>query len=289
MRTCDLSEHTRELFLLFPSTRNATNDERLGDGCFHIFLDVGANIGVHGRFLFEPEKYPESKLATQTFDEQFGAQRDNRDFCTFEFEPNPTHVAKLNENSEAYAAMGWKYNVLNVAAGDRDGSMTFYHNLDEEFGEWSFGVKKWTEEARSISIPVIRLADWLEEHIASRKIPLKTHGEYAGGPKVVMKMDVEGTEFVMLPDLILSGAICTVDYMFGEFHEGAAPLHFPGQDFSLEDVNQTSQLRGSLLDVIRSSRNCKTQFSVGDDEGYLLDGIPLPTPSGSTRVAAAYS
>ena len=25
---------------------------RLGDGCLHVFLDVGANIGVHGRFLF---------------------------------------------------------------------------------------------------------------------------------------------------------------------------------------------------------------------------------------------
>ena len=31
--------------------------ERLGDGCKHIFFDVGANIGLHGRFLYEPELF----------------------------------------------------------------------------------------------------------------------------------------------------------------------------------------------------------------------------------------
>ena len=38
-------------------TSKASGDKhRQGDGCFHIFLDVGANIGVHGRFLFEMEE-----------------------------------------------------------------------------------------------------------------------------------------------------------------------------------------------------------------------------------------
>ena len=36
---------------------------RLGDGCYHVFLDVGSNRGVHGRFFFEPELYPRSKFA----------------------------------------------------------------------------------------------------------------------------------------------------------------------------------------------------------------------------------
>ena len=31
---------------------------KLGDGCRHVFLDVGSNIGVHGRILFEPHLYP---------------------------------------------------------------------------------------------------------------------------------------------------------------------------------------------------------------------------------------
>jgi len=31
---------------------------KLGDGCYHIFLDVGSNIGIHARFLYEPDRYP---------------------------------------------------------------------------------------------------------------------------------------------------------------------------------------------------------------------------------------
>ena len=60
---------------------------KLGDGCYHIFLDVGANIGVHGRFLYEPELYPKAVTARSIFDAEFGKDRDNRDFCVFAFEP----------------------------------------------------------------------------------------------------------------------------------------------------------------------------------------------------------
>ena len=34
---------------------NATN------GCVNVFVDAGANIGIHTRFLFEPAKYPKSR------------------------------------------------------------------------------------------------------------------------------------------------------------------------------------------------------------------------------------
>jgi hypothetical protein len=60
--------------------------KREADGCYHVFLDVGANIGVQSRFLLEPEKYPKAKKADKLFSSQFGTIRDNRDFCTFEFE-----------------------------------------------------------------------------------------------------------------------------------------------------------------------------------------------------------
>ena len=41
--------------------------KKLGDGCYHVFLDVGANLGVHGHFLFELEKYPEATLAEEIY------------------------------------------------------------------------------------------------------------------------------------------------------------------------------------------------------------------------------
>lgn len=57
----------------------------LGDGCYHVLLDVGSNIGMHGRFLFEPDKFPLSKLSVPTLNKEFGTERDNRDFCVFAF------------------------------------------------------------------------------------------------------------------------------------------------------------------------------------------------------------
>ena len=33
------------------ATQHEHRQPKLGDGCYHIFLDVGANIGIHSRFL----------------------------------------------------------------------------------------------------------------------------------------------------------------------------------------------------------------------------------------------
>lgn len=68
------------------------NTSRLGDGCYHVLLDVGSNIGMHGRFLFEPDKFPLSKSSVPKLNEEFGMERDNRDFCVFAFGELYYHV-----------------------------------------------------------------------------------------------------------------------------------------------------------------------------------------------------
>ena len=58
---------------------NVVGDEgqpKLGDGCYHVFLDVGSNIGVHARFLYEPDLFPESRSSVATFAKEFGSPRD---------------------------------------------------------------------------------------------------------------------------------------------------------------------------------------------------------------------
>ena len=74
-----------------PATTRDTAAVKLADGCRHVFLDVGSNIGMHVRFLFEPHLYPKAHVARAFFQEKFGpeASRDNRDYCVFSFEPNP--------------------------------------------------------------------------------------------------------------------------------------------------------------------------------------------------------
>jgi len=47
----------------------------LGDGCEKMFLDVGANIGMHARFLFQPDLYKQRHPYSAIFDAEFGVNR----------------------------------------------------------------------------------------------------------------------------------------------------------------------------------------------------------------------
>ena len=102
----------------WPSSTSASdlwrppNGRRWADGCTHVFLDVGMNIGVQTRKLFEPEKYPllsngttasdsiirQARHARSSFLDAFttelGEDR-SRNTCVFGFEANPFHTARL--------------------------------------------------------------------------------------------------------------------------------------------------------------------------------------------------
>ena len=66
------------------------------DGCYHVYLDIGSNVGVQVRKLFQPELYPGSRVL-KVFDETFGKpnERNYSEICTIGVEPNPQHTAKL--------------------------------------------------------------------------------------------------------------------------------------------------------------------------------------------------
>lgn len=262
-----------------------TAKSRLLDGCYHVFLDVGANVGVHARFLLEPEKYNETVVAGAIFDQEFGRKRDNRDFCVVAFEPNPRQKRRLERLVSAYNAMGWRLYYFPVGVGDQAGNMTFYHMHDERMSEWGFTSTRNVDQlgfaGQEEHVPVIRLASWLENEVRNRIIPSKVHGEY-DSPKVVMKFDVEGLEFITLPDLMLSGALCsTVDFLFGEFHyqDFFFPLEFPRHNFTLHDSNEARQFASAAIEMMETSVHCKTRYDGRDDESYLRDGFPLPEPS----------
>eukprot|EP00579_Thalassiosira_antarctica_P004340 CAMPEP_0201895106 /NCGR_PEP_ID=MMETSP0902-20130614/42042_1 /ASSEMBLY_ACC=CAM_ASM_000551 /TAXON_ID=420261 /ORGANISM="Thalassiosira antarctica, Strain CCMP982" /LENGTH=328 /DNA_ID=CAMNT_0048427343 /DNA_START=1 /DNA_END=987 /DNA_ORIENTATION=- len=275
-----------------PLTRRSTR--RIADGCYHVFIDVGANIGVHTRFLYEPQKYPDSKSAVSHFVKHFGPERDNRDYCSFAFEPNPIHKERHLELQTAYKRMGWHYHPIFAGAGDEEGNMTFYHMHDQSNMEFGFNsLRTWNArgmEGEAEVVPIIRLATFLLDQIRDRSLPEIVYGASTIGPKVVLKMDVEGMEYVILPDLVTSGALCqTVDFCFGEFHP--QQFFFPinrkethGGLF-LANAEEGKAFGASLIRALQSSQNCKTIYSMADDEKYLKDqeidgsAIPFPEPS----------
>jgi hypothetical protein len=260
---------------------------RLADGCYHVFIDVGANVGVHTRFLYEPERYPLSDLAVSHFRAHFGDRRDKRDLCAFAFEPNPAHKERHLQLQSAYKAMGWMYYPIFAGVSDQAGNLTFWHLNDTDYKEWGFNAfrsdSRWGKGVPE-TVPIVRLADFLLEDIRDRAMPSNVYGVYPQGPKVVMKMDTEGMEYVTLPDLLASGALCTtVDFCFGEFHGQDA--FFPMNrtethgGLYLKDGKEALEFGSQLIRTMNSAQNCKTNYSTFDDESYLRDRIPLPSPT----------
>ena len=100
--------------------------------CEKIFLDLGANIGVTIKKLFEPEKYPKSPTLS-IFNKTFGyhwlqesMKRFPRRLCALGFEPNPKHQKRLTELETNYSRKNWNVHFLPFAVSNGNGNVTFY-------------------------------------------------------------------------------------------------------------------------------------------------------------------
>jgi len=185
----------------------------MGDGCYHVFLDVGSNRGVHGRFLFEGvKKYPKSKFA-EKFDDIFGLNRVKQNICVFAFEPNfQKHNSSQIKTQTIYNEMGWRYYYMPYGVSDQEGDIIFYRNLDYFNGmkreEWGFSTHLYGSMniSQIIHVKTIDFATWVEKHIFDRTIPPKNKYN-RHHPIVAMKMDIEGSEYQTIDHLINVGTI----------------------------------------------------------------------------------
>lgn len=286
-------------------------EPKMGDGCRHVFLDVGSNIGVHGRMLLEPHLYASSspkkngqhtknkkKFSSRQFIiDQFGPEesRTNTQYCIFAFEPNPAHIHRHQQLESAYSAMGWRYHFLHAGVGDERGELTFYHigKGDKELERGFTTVKeRCRRECRPENVQVYRLSDWIDSEIHDRIIPdehvdstsTNDNDEQQQEPRVVMKMDIEMGEWLVFPDLLSSGVLCRdVDALLGEFHlkqhMADYPIHFPQRaNWTLNSYEEAEVLKNELFGIIERNPHCKTELIVGDDESFGNDGMPLPKP-----------
>jgi len=88
-----------------------------------------------------------------------------------------------------------------------------------------------------------------------------------------MKMDIEGSEYQVLPDLLATGVLChTINGLFGEWHTDARPTLS-----ALRIYRNWDTLLAQMMVSTISRNDCKfDEFIDFDDESYLMDGIPLP-------------
>lgn len=139
-------------------------------------LDCGANIGM--ATLYFKWRYPDAVINS--------------------FEPDAKTFAMLEKNIRQNNLSG--VTLHNKAVGSYDGTITFYHD-DQTPGSLRMSVFADRMPKTKTEVPVIRLADFLEEY-----------------PADLAKIDIEGAEFDLFDDLSKTGAIKNVQEYFIEYH-----------------------------------------------------------------------
>ena len=273
--------------------------------CTHAYLDVGTNIGVQLRKLFEPSKYPKS-LVLKLFERSFGAAEERCKVCAFGFEPNPRRRPRLLELMTQLRRAGAPVHVFFGAASDVDGIASFGMGRVTRPGQVD-----WSASAHPLFHRRFGLANKL--HVRSidlgrilRRVDYNVRdgggGAWARRPaaQMVMKLDTEGAEYTLLTHLILTQAACLLDVIDVEWHDkflrqavkanrttrvaadgspalrtdttGAAAIN------ALTSPNAISGLP-ALYKKALSGRtpDCRASLLSINDETYLQDGMPWPS------------
>jgi len=238
------------------------SDEPLAKGCSLVYLDIGSNIGVQVRKLFEPHKYPGAGILPY-FDQYFG----NADFrkqpfektglCAFGFEANPRFLGRLRTVQDAYKAQEWRTEFVapRIISDVDDQNITFYIDHDQGVNQWGSSITPWqgTGKMAEVTVKTLDLANWIEKEL----LP--------ASPKVVLaKMDIEGSEYLVVPRLAGKNFLCenVWDAVNIEWHGGMNPTNRTFADIQNDISAQTCGF--------------KTKFKDMDDESYFNDGQPLP-------------
>ncbi|CAF1505674.1 unnamed protein product [Adineta steineri] len=221
------------------------------DGCRYVYIDMGTNIGIQIRKLYEPHLYPDA-LILQHFKNIFG--NNSNEVCSVGFEANPSHDSYLTEFEKYCLARNWRVKIFkSTAVSYTDKNLTFYVNPeDNQNNQWGASLIAHDMKV-NVTVQGIDVISWFKRTVLTRKIPPGIMQ-----PKVMMKTDIEGHDSAVLANLIFSGAYCSIDLIYGE--------HF----------NNEFQQAISLLK--KDSNTCKTKLIFLDDESYYRQRFPFRLP-----------
>jgi hypothetical protein len=202
------------------------------DGCANVYVDFGSNVGIQVRKLFEPELFPGAPVLP-FFDKHLGdVELRRRETCAIGFEINPALTPRLIELQTAYAAQGWRTLFLTeTGVGFNDTTMTFRSDDDAAHLWWGSRLENGQGGKGSVQIPVMSI-DRVMRSILQRRLP-KTLVQK--GPRVVVKLDVEGHELELMQLLAHEGVLCDISFLYAEIHDTASATALPAFINSLDD------------------------------------------------------
>lgn len=266
-----------------------------GDGCWHIYLDVGSNIGVQVRKLFEPNVYHRAVVSQRVFNHFFGrtAALRQRHVCAIGIEANPRHEQRLQQLQHRYESLGWRTRFLTRTVGGSSENMTRFY-LDNSNDPLAKGTEWWASTVRHpmqltsrtaqweyAVVRTIDLASWMRRILHRKLPPPPTDGEMSSRkPRIVMKLDIEGGEYDVLPHLLMRGLICRLDYLWAEIHDGQSREHAAlARGAGLPNILVKGGFRHAFRYLVKQATNrpnCEVRVVDDSDESFGDDPFPLP-------------
>jgi len=179
-------------------------------------------------FVPHPGRFDGYKRA---FDQIFGpAPRCS--VCAIGIEPNPRHIKHQKEILHHIRSAGGAALILQGAASSVGGATQTFHTLGEEDFDHDQGATvsslaaglrvrkdRHTNFKRAFPVDTIDLADVILKARNALSRTAKANRAPRSDPRRIMvKLDIESSEYLLLPHLVVSQAVCTVDKLIVEWH-----------------------------------------------------------------------
>ncbi|CAF1043650.1 unnamed protein product [Rotaria sp. Silwood1] len=224
------------------------SQQDLLDGCRYVYIDLGTNIGIQIRKLYEPHLYPNAHVLP-LFKQIF--ENHSNEVCSVGFEANPLHENYLKEFENYCLKHNWRVKIFtSTAVSIIEKNLTFYIEPGNEANnQWGASLEANIKKP-SIIVPSIDIVSWFKKTVLNRKIP-----PGFASSKIMMKIDIEGHDPIVLANLILNGIYCSIDLIYGE--------HFD------------KKFQNAISVLQQYSNSCKTKLIYMDDESYHNKRFPF--------------
>jgi FkbM family methyltransferase len=203
---------------------------------------------------YNPEKFPGAEVLPY-YEKYFGSINSRTEVCSFGFEPNPEHVKSLKQLEKRLATKS--YNALiftETAVGIENGNVTFYVDATKTGKNnkaWGSSRINWKpDQMISIKAGLIDFGSFVKHEIFTRAGQTEES-------KIFMKMDIEGSEYELLPVLVKEGVLCGIDAIVVEFHR-----------YFVKGAEGPKYYIPKMQAQLKQQANCKAQILSLDDESY---------------------
>lgn len=169
----------------------------------HLFYDCGFNRGIYLELLLNLNPKADRKNMGLPPDV---LERDNSDFEYHAFEPNP-EILKYPKESLDMENPGLKFNMHNKLVSVVDGDTQDMLLCGKKaVGSTVYFEQPDSKNRKTIKVESIDFANFLKSTATE-------------SDRVIVKLDIEGSEYAVLARLIDTGAIYLIDDLICEFHK----------------------------------------------------------------------